>query len=252
MSCIHLCFGLLHYSLKPMEQAQSQRIADNLKSVRENILAAEQRAGAAPGSVTLVGVTKNHEVDEIRAAIDAGLADIGENRVQEAQRKIPVLERTVTRHFIGHLQRNKVSDVLPMFELIHGVDSPRLAREIDKRASAAGQTAKVLMQVNTSGEDSKFGVAPDEADSLLDEIGGCGSVELLGLMTIGPLEGGDAAAAKSFAMLRGMFERYARGGPSNCRMELLSMGMSSDYEIAIAEGSNMVRVGTAIFGPRNY
>jgi len=197
-------------------------------------------------------VTKNHGVEEIRTAIDAGLRDIGENRVQEAREKLPGLDREVTRHFIGHLQRNKVADVLPLFELIHGVDSARLADEIQKRAAARGRPVRVLMQVNTSGEASKFGVALEGADELLAAIGRCTDVELLGLMTIGPLEGGEREAARSFASLRRLYERYRDGAPANCRMELLSMGMSSDYEIAIEEGSNMVRVGTAIFGPRIY
>jgi pyridoxal phosphate enzyme (YggS family) len=235
-----------------MEQQQVQQIADNLKAVRDNILRAEQNAGVSPGTVTLVGVTKTRSVEEIRAAIDNGLADIGENKVQEAKEKLPVLERQVTRHYIGHLQRNKVPVVLPLFELIHGVDSIRLAREIQKRAGSRGRKVRVLMQINTSGEKSKFGVAPDRADELLEVIGECKDIELLGLMTIGPLGGGASGAARSFAELRKLFERHKDNAPANCRMELLSMGMSSDYEIAIAEGSNMVRVGTAIFGPRIY
>ena len=129
---------------------QSQKIADNLAAVREKIAAAEQDAGFSSGSVTLVGVTKTRTVDEIRAAIDAGLEDIGENKVQEAQQKLPGLERQARRHYIGHLQRNKVRDVLPLFELIHSVDSPRLAREIEKRAAGSEITADVLMQVNLS------------------------------------------------------------------------------------------------------
>ncbi|MBW7996553.1 MAG: YggS family pyridoxal phosphate-dependent enzyme [Candidatus Glassbacteria bacterium] len=235
-----------------MEQAQVQRLADRLARVREKITEAALKAGVEPGSVTLVGVTKQRSVAEIRAAIDSGLADIGENRAQEAQEKLPSLGREVVRHFIGHLQRNKVRDVLPLFELIHSVDSARLAREIEKRAAAAGTTVKLLMQVNTSAEDSKSGVAPQEADALLEVIGGCAHLSLRGLMTIGPLEGGQARTAECFATLRDIFERYRLSAPGSCRMDVLSMGMSADYEIAIAEGSNMVRVGTAIFGPRKY
>lgn len=228
------------------------QIKDNLAAVRENIARAEEKAGVPSGTVTLVGVTKNRTVEQIRAAVDAGLEDIGENRVQEASAKLPGLERRVTRHFIGHLQRNKVRDVLPLFELIHSVDSPRLAREIDKRSAADEAVTEVLMQVNTSGEESKYGVEPDQAGQLLEVIGACAHLRLRGLMTIGPLGGTNSETAGCFARLHKMFESFRESSPDNCRMELLSMGMSADYEIAVAEGSNMVRVGTAIFGPRKY
>jgi len=231
---------------------QEQKIIANLAIVRENIAKAESEAGVDPGSVTLVGVTKNRTVEKMRMAVDAGLADIGENKVQESQEKLPGLEREVKRHFIGHLQRNKVRDVLPLFELIHSVDSPRLAREIETRAEAAGVRARILMQVNTSGEESKFGVEPDKADSLLEVISGCGNIDLLGLMTIGPLGGTRRETAACFVRLRKMFENYRKNSPDNCRMEVLSMGMSIDYELAISEGANIVRVGSAIFGPRKY
>ncbi len=233
-----------------MDATRKKKIADKLALVRQKIARAEIEAGVQPGSVTLVGVTKLRTVEEIQAAVDAGLSDIGENRAQEAQEKLPGLERAVTRHFIGHLQRNKVRAVLPLFELIQSVDSPRLAREIDSKAEAAGTRVRVLMQVNTSGEESKFGVVPDKADSLLEVISGCPNLSLEGLMTIGPLGGTRRETAACFVRLRRMFEGYRKSLPENCRMEVLSMGMSVDYELAVSEGSNMVRVGTAIFGPR--
>jgi PLP dependent protein len=235
-----------------MNMTPEQKIADNLANVRGNIAKAEIEAGVEPGSVTLVGVTKLRTVERIRVAIDAGLTDIGENRVQESLEKLPVLEREVRRHFVGHLQRNKVRDVLPLFELIHSVDSPRLAREIDTRSEAAGVRAKILMQVNTSEEESKFGVEPQQADALLEEIAGCGNIDLLGLMTIGPLGGTRRETAACFVRLRRMFENYRKNSPDNCRMEVLSMGMSADYELAVSEGANLVRVGRAIFEPRKY
>jgi PLP dependent protein len=225
-------------------------IAENLARVRERIARAEEKAGRPAGAVRLVGVTKNRTVEEIEAALACGLADIGENRVQEALEKFRSLRTPVNRHFIGHLQRNKVRDVTGVFDLLQSVDSERLALAVDERAAALGLRQKVLMQVNTSGEDTKFGVEPARADRLLEVISGAGHLDLAGLMTIGPLTENLAAVVESFRTLHRLFERYASQAPANCRMEILSMGMSSDFEIAIAEGANMVRVGSAIFGQR--
>lgn len=227
-------------------------IANNLALVREKIGRAEIDAGVAPGTVTLVGVTKNRTVLEIENAICGGLTDIGENRFQEAVKKLPQIRQPVTKHFVGHLQRNKVKNVLELFDLIQSVDSERLALEVDKRAELRATKAKILMQVNTSGEESKFGVEPDRAEQLYEVIAGCENLELLGLMTIGLFSSDTAAVVACFRKLRKLFEKFSSFTASNCRMEILSMGMSSDYEIAIAEGANMVRVGTAIFGSRPY
>ncbi|MBN2289514.1 MAG: YggS family pyridoxal phosphate-dependent enzyme [Candidatus Glassbacteria bacterium] len=223
-------------------------IAENLARVLDRIRAAELEAGLPQGSVALVGVTKNRTVAEVEEAVRAGLTDIGENRLQEAAEKLPRLTTPATRHFIGHLQRNKAARVLGLFEMIQSLDSERLARALDRHAGDAGVRVKTLVQVNTSGESTKFGVEPDACDSLLEVVSGLEHLDVLGLMTIGPLTGDQAGIIKSFKLLRGLFERYAAGPPGNCRMEVLSMGMSADFETAIAEGSNMVRVGTAIFG----
>ncbi|MEA2063492.1 MAG: YggS family pyridoxal phosphate-dependent enzyme [Gemmatimonadota bacterium] len=230
----------------------SSSIADNLAWVNERIRQAEHRAGRPENSVRLVGVTKNRTVEQIEAAVAAGLVDIGENRFQEAAEKFPRLksEITFTRHFIGHLQRNKARQVLGLFDTIQSVDSERLALALDGHAAGAGIRPRVLIQVNTSGEESKFGVQPGRCENLLEVTAGLGNLELVGLMTIGPLSPDAARIKKSFNLLRNLFDRYAGMRTGNCRMEILSMGMSSDFETAIAEGSNMVRVGTAIFGPR--
>jgi len=230
----------------------SSSIADNLARVHERIRAAELRAGMPADSVTLVGVTKNRTVEQIEEAIQAGLTDIGENRFQEAAEKLPRLTAAVTRHFVGHLQRNKARQVLGLFEVIQSVDSIRLARTLDRHAGEAGLRSKILLQVNTSGEPAKFGIAPEACDELLEVISGLERLELVGLMTIGPLTDDSSAIKRSFALLRRLYERYADRPAGNCRMEVLSMGMSADFESAIAEGANMVRVGTAIFGPRTY
>jgi len=227
------------------------KIRENLEEVRNRIARAEERAGMPSGTVTLVGVTKNHSVDEIEAALDCGLADIGENRVQEAQAKLPLISRPVRRHMIGHLQRNKARFVPGMFDLVQSVDSERLALALDECAAQSVHPLAVLMQVNTSAEESKSGVYPEEADSLLEYIAGLPHLRLQGLMTIGPLTDDAAQVIKAFRQLRSLFERYRSMAGGSWRMDILSMGMSSDYEIAIAEGANMVRVGTAIFGTRS-
>ena len=226
-------------------------IEENLAALRERISAAESRAGVAQGTVRLVGVTKTRTLEEIETAIRAGLTDIGENRLQDAQAKLPQLVLPVTKHFIGHLQRNKVPGVLDLFDLVQSVDSERLARAVDERAKAVDRKARILMEVNASGEASKFGVEPERAGELLGVIAGCRNIGLLGLMTIGLFSNDSAAVAESFRRLPRLYEKFTTFGADNCRMEMLSMGMSADFEIAIAEGANMVRVGTAIFGPRN-
>ncbi|MCE5272726.1 YggS family pyridoxal phosphate-dependent enzyme [bacterium] len=227
-----------------------QRIRENLEDVRARIARAEEASGAAAGSVTLVAVTKTRSMEEIEAALACGVTDIGENRVQEAQEKVPRLVRPVRRHLIGHLQRNKAKFVPGLFDLVQSVDSERLALALDECAAQNGARLTVLMQVNTSAEQSKSGVEPEGADRLLEYIATRPNLELRGLMTIGPLTDSVARIAASFRQLRAMFERYRSNAGSAWRMDILSMGMSSDYEIAIAEGANMVRVGTAIFGPR--
>lgn len=226
------------------------RIASNLDAVRERMSRAESLAGAVPGSVTLVGVTKNRTVTEIEAALECGLTDIGENRVQEALAKLPQLVCPAGKHLVGHLQRNKVRDVVGRFDLVQSVDSERLARALDERAGREGLAQRILMQVNTSGEPSKFGVEIDSADHLLEVIAGLPNLKLDGLMTIGPLTDSTVETVKSFRTLRALFEKYSSSAVGGGRMKILSMGMSSDFELAIAEGANMVRVGTAIFGSR--
>jgi len=233
-----------------MNSLLNDPICNNLARVRERIARAEQAAGVPPGTVKLVGVTKTRPVQEIETAISAGLKDIGENRLQEALAKLPGLRLPVTRHFIGHLQRNKVRDCLGLFDMIQSVDSVRLAEAIDERAGNQGIRARVLIEVNTSGEESKFGVDEDSLKELVEFVAGSGNIELLGLMTVGPLTGDMARVAASFRALKKLFEKYASLKARNIRMEILSMGMSADFEIAIAEGANMIRVGTAIFGPR--
>ena len=226
-------------------------ISENISRVRERLAEAENAAGVAENSVTLVAVTKTRTPEEIEQVLDEGVPDLGENRLQEAEQKIPVLlHRNPRWHFIGHLQRNKVRNVVGVFDLIQSVDSVRLAAEIEKKAEADGICQRVLIQVNTSGEESKFGCDPSLVDQLMTEVSGFRNILIVGFMTIGPLTDEETKIVESFVSLRKIFDKYAKEPPANADIRYLSMGMSHDFELAVREGANMVRVGTDIFGPR--
>lgn len=220
-------------------------IADNLAEVRQRTESAARKAGADPASITLIAVTKTVDTPVIREGIAAGITDIGENYVQDSARKFEEIGHAVKWHMIGHLQTNKVRQAVPIFDLIQSVDSLRLAKELAKRSAALGKTSHVLVEVNISREESKTGAAPSEVLGLCESIAGIDGVELAGLMGIAPFVEDKGDIRRSFAELRSLWEKL----PSSNRKHL-SMGMSADFEIAIEEGSNMVRVGTAIFGTR--
>jgi pyridoxal phosphate enzyme (YggS family) len=228
-------------------------IESNLKEVIEKKNAAAIKSGRKPEDVTLVAVTKLHEPDEMNEAIDAGAADIGENKVQEILRKYDDV-KPVRWHLIGHLQTNKVKSVIGKVCMIHSVDSLHLAKEIDKRAGQAGLVMDILIQINIGNEDSKFGAAPEEADTLISEIAqSCSNVRIRGLMCVAPYEEDPEKTRPYFARMKKMYDSYAEKGPQGIiDFKYLSMGMTNDYVQAIEEGSNMIRVGTAIFGARNY
>ncbi|HID95925.1 MAG TPA: YggS family pyridoxal phosphate-dependent enzyme [Candidatus Latescibacteria bacterium] len=226
------------------------RIADNLKRVKERLALAAERCGRSADEIFLVAVTKTRTVPEILEAIRAGVDIIGENRVQEALAKYDQLHLPVRWHMVGHLQRNKVKHALEIFELIHSVDSLRLAEEISRRVSDSGKTVDILVQVNTSSEESKFGILPDRAIELVESISSLKGIMIRGLMTIGPLVSNPEEARPCFARLRELKEKIEGLRIPEVRMEVLSMGMTNDFEVAIEEGANMVRIGTAIFGPR--
>jgi hypothetical protein len=227
-------------------------IADNLAKVEERIARAAERSGRSPGEVTLVAVSKTVEAERIQEAVEAGATLLGENRVQEAAGKIEEVRGEVTWHLVGHLQRNKVKQAIGMFEMIQSVDSLRLAREIDKRLEQVGRVMEVLVEVNTSGESSKFGMPPEEAVDLIGRMAHLKHIAVRGLMTIGRFTDDEAVVRDCFRTLRRLSEEVARAGIEGVEMQYLSMGMTSDFEPAIEEGSNMVRIGTAIFGPRTY
>ncbi|MDH7481193.1 MAG: YggS family pyridoxal phosphate-dependent enzyme [Armatimonadota bacterium] len=220
-------------------------IADNLRRVKDRISAAAERVGRSAEDIVLVAVTKTVGIDRIEEALAAGVTDIGENYVQDALAKFEAIGLRARWHMIGHLQTNKVRIAVGIFDLIQTVDSVKLAREIGKRSVAIGKTSDVLIEVNISGEESKFGVAPDQALDLVEEVLGIEGVRLQGLMGIAPFVDNQAVIRRSFAKLKKLWDEL----PIDHRV-WLSMGMTSDFEIAIEEGSNMVRIGTAIFGPR--
>ncbi|OGB88897.1 YggS family pyridoxal phosphate enzyme [candidate division WOR-1 bacterium RIFCSPHIGHO2_01_FULL_53_15] len=219
-------------------------ITENIKKVREKIAKAAQTVGRQPDEIKLIAVVKNVPLEDIFEAIEAGIADIGENRVQEAEKRAALIRGkypAVTLHMIGHLQRNKVRQALDMFDIIQSVDSERLAGEIEAEAK---EQAKVLIEVNTSGEESKFGVRSSEAIELVRFASTLGKIKVQGLMTLGPLE---ADPRSSFAALRELSVEIKKMNLPKVELKYLSMGMSGDFETAIAEGANLVRLGRAIF-----
>ena len=225
-------------------------VSENLQRVRERMACAAERSGRSVDAVILITVSKTWPAEVVQQVVDVGANVLGENRVQEAEAKVGGVRGDVSWHLIGHLQRNKVKSALELFDVIHSVDSLRLAKEIGKRAVQAGMTARVLVQVNTSGESSKFGVEPDEA---MDGIGQMAEIDGLGIegvMTIGAFEPDPEAVRPEFVRLRELRDRIAAAGLPGVSMAELSMGMTNDFEVAIEEGATMVRVGTAIFGAR--
>jgi PLP dependent protein len=223
-------------------------LAENLEKIRQRIRAACERAGRDPESVTLLAVSKTHPPETIQAAADGGQVFFGENKVQEARAKIPLCAGRLRWHFIGHLQSNKCRDAVELFEMIQSVDSLPLAREISKRAEAAARTMTVLLEVNVAGEASKFGYAPEKMLAELKELYALPRLEIQGLMTVPPWTAEPKKVRPHFRRLRELKEQA--GTVLGAPLPHLSMGMSDDFEIAIEEGATIVRIGTALFGPR--
>lgn len=229
-------------------------IAENLANVLHNIELALARRREEPITgprVKLVAVTKNHEADEVREVLAAGAATLGENRVQEAAAKAALLP-SAQWHLIGHLQTNKVRQAVPLFSLIHSLDSERLALEVERSAARLGKRQDVLIQVNVAGEDTKSGVAPDGMMDLAELVSGLEHVRLCGLMTMAPYYEDAEQARPVFRELYRLFAGLKAAALPNTCVEWLSMGMTNDYSVAVEEGANLVRIGTAIFGPRHY
>ncbi len=229
-------------------------IADNISLIQHHIQEAVTRRHVvgAPGPVKLVAVTKNHGLPEIREALTAGIDAIGENRIQEAESKFAELGDFPEWHLIGHLQTNKVHLAVPIFHLIHSVDSERLAEEINRVAAKAGKRQNILLQVNVAGEETKYGVAPDQAIEMAWKISQLENLCLRGLMTIAPFYDDKENTRPVFRKLYELFSELKESPPPNTLVDSLSMGMTNDYIVAVEEGANIVRVGTGIFGARKY
>ena len=224
-----------------------EEIETNLARLRADIDLALEKAGRKNQNIILVAVTKTHPAEYIDAAIKCGITDIGENRVQEFESKRPQVMARARWHLIGHLQTNKINKALALFDLIQSVDSFKLAQEISKRAQA---DVEILIQVNSSGEETKYGFAPDQAKEETLRIAELEHIKVKGLMTIGPFVDDEIMVRESFIPVKKMFDDLKQSETDNVKMDYLSMGMSNDFPWAIAEGANMIRVGSLIFGAR--
>ncbi len=236
------------YYLSIVQDLYNSRIKENLLSVHHNIEQAARAAGRNADDITLVAVSKTFPPEAAKAAADAGATVLGESRVQEGSQKIDLLGRIAKWHMIGHIQTNKAKKAVEYFDLIHSLDTVVLAEKISISAISLGKSIDCLVEVNSSGEDNKFGFSAEEILISTAQIAELKSINLCGLMTIGPWTTNEGCIKKAFDMTRTLFDSMQKEfGPG---FATLSMGMSSDYELAIACGSNMVRVGTAIFGER--
>ncbi len=227
-------------------------VKENLLQVQENIRKACEKSGRNPKEVTLIAVSKTKPVPMLKEAYEAGNREFGENKVQEIMDKYPVLPPDIRWHMIGHLQRNKVKYIVDKVCLIHSVDSFRLAEEISAQAKKKRVEADILVEVNIAQEESKFGTSREEAFCLVEEIARLPHIHIKGLMTIAPFVENPEDNREYFRQIRQLSVDIMRKNIDNVSMSVLSMGMTGDYMVAIEEGATMVRVGTGIFGERNY
>lgn len=227
-------------------------ISDNIEAIRNDIKDVCLKQGRDPDDVTLIAVTKTVNVERIKEAINSGICDIGENKVQEIMDKYEDLKSITNIHLIGHLQSNKVKYIIDKVKLIHSVDSMKLMDEISGRAKKAGVIANILIQVNVACEDTKFGIEMETVNSHIEYASKLENIRVQGLMTIAPYFENVEEARPIFRALRKKFDELSNNQYPNVEMKYLSMGMTNDYKIALEEGSNMIRVGTGIFGKRVY
>ena len=227
-------------------------ISENIENIRKNIDAACKRSGRNPKDVLLLAVSKTVDVDRIKVAVDCGLNSLGENRVQEIMEKYEPMGENVKWHLIGHLQTNKVKYIIDKVELIHSVESIKLAEEINKQAKKHNLVMDVLVEVNMADEESKFGVKPEETEGFIRELALMDNIRVRGLMTVAPnVENGEENRVYFRNMKQLLVDINAKN-INNINMDILSMGMTGDYETAVEEGATIVRVGTGIFGKRDY
>jgi pyridoxal phosphate enzyme (YggS family) len=224
-------------------------IAENLERVRDQIAQAAAKVGRAIEDIELVAISKTHDAVKVREAVEAGQTLFGESRVQEARVKIPDLPSNLRWHFVGHLQKNKIRHALPLFEMIHSIDSLALAQDVNRIAEEDGLHPRVLLEVNVAGEGSKFGFTPEKLREEIEELLAFSRLSILGLMTIPPLAEEAEASRKYFVALHELRDRLQT--EFHVDLAQLSMGMTQDFPIAVEEGATLVRVGTAIFGERS-
>ena len=227
-------------------------ITENLEQVRKNIEEACRAVNRDPGEVTLISVSKTKPVSMLQEAYDAGSRDFGENKVQEIMDKYPQLPSDIRWHMIGHLQRNKVKYIVDKVALIHSVDSLRLAETIENEAAKHNVTVPILIEVNVAQEESKFGLKTEEVLSLVESVAALPHINIKGLMTIAPYVEDPEENRGIFRHLKKLSVDIAAKNINNVNMSVLSMGMTGDYQVAVQEGATMVRVGTGIFGERDY
>jgi hypothetical protein len=225
-------------------------ISSNISLIRQRIEAASARCGRDPQSVRLMAVSKTIAPERIREALEAGITLLGENYVQEAREKIPAIGHAAEWHMIGHLQTNKVKYVVNLFDWIHSIDRLELAQELDKRAGQNNRRLNVLLEVNVSGEESKNGMEPDAALELVRQVSLLPNICVRGLMTMPPYSDSPENSRPYFQALRKLRDEISAAAIPNIRMDELSMGMTDDFEVAIEEGTTIIRVGRAIFGKR--
>jgi len=223
-------------------------LRDRIDEIKKRIAEAAVRAGRPPQGVTLLAVTKTFPTEAIRSAYEAGLRDFGENRVQEALSKIAALPPDIRWHLIGQLQTNKINKIIGKFQLVHSIDSKELALSFSSRLGPASQ--EILLEVNTSGEESKAGCPPGSTVEIAEKISRLAELKLRGLMTVGPLTEETEKQRDAFKKLKDLFESVKSKGFVGPGFDILSMGMSGDFEMAIEEGSTLVRIGSALFGSR--
>lgn len=227
-------------------------ILENIKQVEENIVKSCEKVGRDPKEVTLIAVSKTKPYTAIEEALPSGVLDYGENKVQELTEKYEILPKKIRWHMIGHLQRNKVKYLVGKVELIHSVDSLRLANQIETEFAKKNEIANILIEVNMANEESKFGITSETTEQLVREISKLEHVRIKGLMTIAPYTDNPETNREYFRNMKKLSVDITEKNIDNVSMSVLSMGMTGDYQVAIEEGATMVRVGTGIFGERNY
>ena len=239
-------------SLSINKRTDKIMIRENLESVRKRVETACEKAGRSRNEVTLIAVSKTKPLDMLKEAYQGGARDFGENKVQELIDKIPEMPSDIRWHMIGHLQRNKIKYIIDKVDMIHSVDSFRLAEAIEHEAAKHELVMPILLEVNVAEEDTKFGLKMEEVIPLLEKISGFSHIQVEGLMTIAPFVDDPEENRQVFRDLKQLSVDISQKNMNNINMRVLSMGMTGDYQVAVEEGATMVRVGTGIFGARNY